>query len=636
MNLIKKIRNLLLSVVCACSALCGTYKTGTLKGVLNNKYAEKVKIDYGCRSVNTTLSFSGLNDSKLIRIYTLGDFVTNYSTLTEKMQNSSGGFDTSTNFSTLGIQRAYKICDLYTDYESIINTSYSSYGFFPFYYSFCVTGTYTSGGTSYSTDKTSGTEQVKPYPYCAIGVYDNVSKTITSTLFSFQYTSLSTGGLTNNISFFSSGQNLSLYIFFMVLAGQSNFNVSCFFSPMENVSQTEYSNIDVGGDTSELEEQIASLKTQVETLTASNTELTNSLNTLQENYNTLQENYNTLLTNYNNLNSENSDLKSQIETLNNTISTLEKNIFDLKAQIVSLNIKIKDYESVLSNLSNAVLNLTDFYTSCVNIVVSYRSGVNYLTKTFVNPFGSGEIDLYNLTSQINSGYTSSSPCYIDSGNYVYAIDFILMNSDSNFIVSYGDNLKCSLISNYSSFASTNFCYYFSNMVNNQIEDLTFSYDVYKDALLNNTFYANYDVGLFTLQSADTLVNSKQYALPFKSITYNANNIGLEYYKMGYGDGYDNMKAKYDALQETYIETQTDLNYYYEEYNKAQQRIKELNDIIANQSDYTFSNLFWGLAQTPFGVLTSIFNVDVMGVNIGGLITGLLTACIVIWLIHRFI
>lgn len=629
MNLIKKIRNLLLSVVCACSALCGTYKTGTLKGTLNNKYAEKTKIDYGYRTVNTTLTFSGLNDKQLTKVSSIDDFVTNRSSLTEKMQNSSGGFDTSTNFSTLSIQRAYKICDLYNDYDSIINTSYSSYGFFPFYYSFCVTGAYTSSGVTYSTDNTSGSYESKSYPYCAIGVYDCVSKTITSTLFSFQYTTLSTGGLTNNISFFSSGQQLSLYIFFMSLIGSSKFNISCFFSPMENVSQNEYSNINVGGDTSELESQIASLKAQVETLTASNSELTNSLNTLQESYNTL-------LTNYSNLQSENSDLKSQIETLNNTISDLEKSIADLKAQIVSLNLKIKDYESVLSNLSNAVLNLTDFYTSCVNIVVSYRSGVNYLTKTFVNPFGSGEIDLYTLTSQINSGYTLGNPCYIDSGNYIYAIDFVLMNSDSNFIVSYGDNLKCSLISNYNSFASTNFCYYFSNIVNNQIDDLTFSYDVYKDILLNNTFYANYDVGLFTLQSADTLANSKNYALPFKSITYNSNNIGLEYYKMGYGDGYDNMKAKYDALQETYIETQTDLNYYYEEYNKALNRIDELNDIIANQSDYTFSNLFWGLAQTPFGVLTSIFNVDVMGVNIGGLITGLLTACIVIWLIHRFI
>lgn len=62
--------------------------------------------------------------------------------------------------------------------------------------------------------------------------------------------------------------------------------------------------------------------------------------------------------------------------------------------------------------------------------------------------------------------------------------------------------------------------------------------------------------------------------------------------------------------------------------------EQINQITA-QGGYRFDNLFWSIASVPFGVLVSTFNVNVLGFNIASVITGTLTALLLIWLIKKF-
>lgn len=73
-------------------------------------------------------------------------------------------------------------------------------------------------------------------------------------------------------------------------------------------------------------------------------------------------------------------------------------------------------------------------------------------------------------------------------------------------------------------------------------------------------------------------------------------------------------------------------------SSMQNTINYLNEQIKLYNEnggYRFDNLFWSIASVPFGVLVSTFNVDVLGFNIGSIITGTITAFLLIWLLKKF-
>lgn len=90
----------------------------------------------------------------------------------------------------------------------------------------------------------------------------------------------------------------------------------------------------------------------------------------------------------------------------------------------------------------------------------------------------------------------------------------------------------------------------------------------------------------------------------------------------YNQGYNTAIQKYDDLT---IEYQQLLS----NYNSLEQMYNEL----AN-GQYTFESLFWSIGSVPMAVLLQTFNVNVLGMNIRAILTGLLTALVVIWLIKR--
>lgn len=99
------------------------------------------------------------------------------------------------------------------------------------------------------------------------------------------------------------------------------------------------------------------------------------------------------------------------------------------------------------------------------------------------------------------------------------------------------------------------------------------------------------------------------------------------YLLGYNNGiskYNELKGSYDYLQESY-------NYLLNNYRTLESNYNNLA-----RGTYTFENLFWSIGSVPMAVLLQTFNVNVLGMNIRAIITGLITALVIIWLIKRLL
>lgn len=90
----------------------------------------------------------------------------------------------------------------------------------------------------------------------------------------------------------------------------------------------------------------------------------------------------------------------------------------------------------------------------------------------------------------------------------------------------------------------------------------------------------------------------------------------------YNQGYNTAIQKYD-----------DLNIEYQRLLSNYNSLEQMYNALAN-GDYTFESLFWSIGSVPMAVLLQTFNVNVLGMNIRAILTGLLTALVVIWLIKR--
>lgn len=90
------------------------------------------------------------------------------------------------------------------------------------------------------------------------------------------------------------------------------------------------------------------------------------------------------------------------------------------------------------------------------------------------------------------------------------------------------------------------------------------------------------------------------------------------------DNYNDLVNNYDTLNTNY-ET---LTYNYQTLNN------QYNALATNQ--YTFENLFWSVGSVPMAFLLQSFNVNVLGMNIRAIITGLITALLIIWIIKKLL
>ena len=103
--------------------------------------------------------------------------------------------------------------------------------------------------------------------------------------------------------------------------------------------------------------------------------------------------------------------------------------------------------------------------------------------------------------------------------------------------------------------------------------------------------------------------------PFYFTILNANERA---YNLGYNDAiqkYNELDIEYQQLLSNYTS------------------LEQMYNSLA-EGQYTFESLFWSIGSVPMAVLLQTFNVNVLGMNIRAIITGFLTALVVIWLIKR--
>lgn len=105
------------------------------------------------------------------------------------------------------------------------------------------------------------------------------------------------------------------------------------------------------------------------------------------------------------------------------------------------------------------------------------------------------------------------------------------------------------------------------------------------------------------------------------LTYDTNFIA---YKEGYNEALTIQQQKIDDLTNQLTTLQ-------QNYNNLQQMYNGLAE-----NEYTLENLFWSVGSVPMAFLLQSFNVNVLGLNLRAIITGLITALVVIWAIKKLL
>lgn len=237
--------------------------------------------------------------------------------------------------------------------------------------------------------------------------------------------------------------------------------------------------------------------------------------------------------------------------------------------------------------------------------------------------------LFTNLSTINFGLGWDSASYVETINNIEFIDsgnqhYLNLNYDidvSNFdFITLDFTQKNKLNSNYQFIAK----------LNGYTGQFAFINDTNREYLINtNNMNSNGDVYYYNIN--ETFEYNK--LVIYTSNTNNNANLPLitmntinneEIFANGYENGYN------DAYQ-YYTNLQTQYNLLEQNYRTLQQQYRELAE-----GEYTFENLFWSVGAVPMAFLLQGFNVNVLGLNLRAIITGLITALVIIYLIKKLI
>ena len=260
------------------------------------------------------------------------------------------------------------------------------------------------------------------------------------------------------------------------------------------------------------------------------------------------------------------------------------------------------------------------------------SGLLFIIPFFVNSVYAEQIkynQLFTNLSSINFGYGWDSSSYqetinsiefIDNGNQHY------LNLDYNLDISVYDFITL----DFTQKNKLNSNYQFISKLNGYAQQFAFINDTTTEYIINvNNMNLNGNVSFYNID--ETFEYNK--LVVYISNTNNNSNLPLitmnvinneEIFANGYEEGYN------DAYQ-YYTNLQTEYNLLEYNYTSLQQLY---NDLVTNE--YTFENMFWSIGSVPMAFLMQSFNVDVLGINIRAIITGLITAIIVIWIIKKIL
>lgn len=241
-----------------------------------------------------------------------------------------------------------------------------------------------------------------------------------------------------------------------------------------------------------------------------------------------------------------------------------------------------------------------------------------------NPIGNYTSD---LTTLIQNNYIVNNVFYFST----FVTDYL--NKNVNFV-------NCGI-----SFHFTNMNYTFVDFVFTTYTDFNFGANFIFGNNITNSAYL-----VFTIDN--NVVNYQRlskYASLYNSYTIssisfsNLTNIAYpdiilassDSYALGYNDGVQSTRVYIDSLTNN-IQDLSSTNYALRQsINDLTIAYNDLNTSYENMlNGNNFANLFFTIAETPFASFKQIWNVDFLGVNLAGFVTGILFLGLIIWVIKK--
>ena len=317
----------------------------------------------------------------------------------------------------------------------------------------------------------------------------------------------------------------------------------------------------------------------------------------------------------------------------------------------------QDKKHYVNVACNSDINIVDDDINLNKNVLIYNSSV---TPSYSDSTISTNADDYLLAFSPDDRFRSevSSVGQLTIGCATYNLNTIknyFTNNVLNYYINY-DNLFLNFYTNINmyDFDFTTYEYYYGVFV--QFSNNSTDYSFVED---NSNYYYNESVRLL-----DNVTSNIYYSV---NLNFNYTYCHIYYYYyIDNGNGGELISTGYEGFESAYVSQgvdsliiQNSIDSLNRENSSLRDEISSLEDDLAqsqadynsldvnyqfllgqyntllNQTDYSFSELFWSISAVPFGVLTSAFNVNVLGVNLAGIITGLFTAMLLIWLFKKF-
>lgn len=318
------------------------------------------------------------------------------------------------------------------------------------------------------------------------------------------------------------------------------------------------------------------------------------------------------------------------------------------------------------DISNEFNDLNEQYIDITRDLNDYRNFVKYGTLTFTKNFNfyTGNQDVYFTLGELyNTNYYTYNNIHItewfrDNENDDDEHRGFILTFNNNVV--YLNNINLAFITSeqlspttcYITFNDNgvirNFLLPFNNNinvfgVNGKGYDLTSKNLIDYFTTNNVVFSENYYIESIQLSDFPIRDNIDYdfdlYIFPFDSDSYN----------IGYNDAKIDDSYKIGGLERQINDLNNTINDKNQSIDDLSSQITSLqNSVNILQSSYNdlnnsyqnllngnnFANLFFTIAQTPFESFKTIWNVDFLGVNLAGFVTGILFIGLIIWLIKK--
>lgn len=209
-------------------------------------------------------------------------------------------------------------------------------------------------------------------------------------------------------------------------------------------------------------------------------------------------------------------------------------------------------------------------------------------------------DYYFSSSE--NGLSITSSCYISTNNQDYTL--LSVDTYSQYDISYYNQSRYMQIE-----LTNNTDNYYNTLAEYQGAYIKFEVSIYAENIVMDS-----DANFSTIGERNNRV------------------VALVNYKGDYQEGYTNgyQEGSNDGYREAYDSQQSIIDRLNEDYRNLNQRFR---DYVNGRT--SFSALVWNIASTPFESFKTIWDVDLLGINVGNFVIGLMFVGIILWAWKKF-